>query len=150
MRQVDKELLIQDLSARTPNKVYCKINNREEPVELAGVVLEDDGRWYAKFGLVELDVDTYQPKPYLRPMSGITDEELEELHSLACPDNDDSWFDVDGYITKKDDCYGHLITYSFIATVTDFLTRRNFDFRGLIPKGLAIEAPENMYNYKTT
>ena len=35
---------------------------------------------------------------------------------------------------------------SAIAEISDWLNKKMFDYRGLIPKGLAIEATEGMYN----
>lgn len=58
-------------------------------------------------------------KPYLRPMESLTDEEEEE--------------------------YEEVIRGSFEKQL-EFYLRNHLDFRGLIPKGLAIEAPEGMYN----
>ncbi len=59
-------------------------------------------------------------KPYLRPMSSMTKEELKE------------------YENARDDWYDDLKTY-------DWLLAHHFDYRGLIEKGLALEAPERMY-----
>ena len=63
--------------------------------------------------------------PYLRPMSNMTEEERKEhnLHRLS------KWS-----------------TYSeYCANVIDWLNAHHFDYRGLIEKGLALEAPEGMY-----
>lgn len=59
-------------------------------------------------------------KPYLRPMESMTDKEGEELNE---------------HITIYDD--------------VDWMLAHYFDFRGLISKGLALEAPEGMYKIKT-
>jgi len=59
--------------------------------------------------------------PYLRPMSSMTDEEKEEY---------DKTFDWD---------------YSIQGTPFDWLNAHYFDYRRLIEKGLALEAPEGMY-----
>ena len=64
--------------------------------------------------------------PYLRPMSSMTEEEYKE------------------YTEKlKDIFYGSLLDN---ALVIDWLNAHHFDYRGLICKGLAIEAPEGMYS----
>ena len=62
-------------------------------------------------------------KPYLRPMSSMTEEERKiymEIGSHLC-----------GEIVAK--------------TMIDWLNAHHFDYRGLIEKGLALEAPEGMY-----
>ena len=62
-------------------------------------------------------------KPYLRPMSSMTVEERFEYNGF------------DGYIFSDED----------VIIKIDWLNKHHFDYRGLIKKGLAIEAPENMY-----
>ena len=58
--------------------------------------------------------------PYLRPMSSMTEEESTEY----------SRFSLSRYNTE---CF-------------DWLNKHHFDYRGLIKLGLALEAPEDMYN----
>lgn len=71
-------------------------------------------------------------KPYLRPMSSMTEEERNE------------YLDV-----KMQECERVALAEVYrpeaISIVLDWLNAHNFDYRGLIPKGLAIEAPEGMY-----
>ncbi len=61
--------------------------------------------------------------PYLRPMSSMTVEERFEYNGF------------DGYIFSDED----------VIIKIDWLNAHHFDYRGLIEKGLALEAPENMY-----
>jgi hypothetical protein len=68
------------------------------------------------------------PKPYLRPMSSMTEEDRQEYDSKRkhiCDDYNRYCFDS-------------------IESI-DWLNAHHFDYRGLIEKGLAIEAPEDMY-----
>jgi len=65
------------------------------------------------------------PIPYLRPMSSMTEEEKEEYHELC-----DSYYSV----------------YFDSVNSIDWLNAHHFDYRGLIERNLAIEAPEGMYN----
>ena len=85
-------------------------------------------------------------KPYLRPMSSMTDGEFQELrsicpHSIINKTNDPGW--VVG-ISGSD--YGRISRVDEISEFIDWLNAHHFDYRGLIEKGLAIEAPEGMYN----
>jgi len=66
-------------------------------------------------------------KPYLRPMSSMTEEEKKDYNSKF-EGRDFSW----------EIYYGS----------TDWLNEHHFDYRGLIPMGLALPAPEGMYNIK--
>ena len=120
MTQEDKELLLKDLCARLPYGVKC-----QHPYGIAELVNVDiDGDW------VSLAFDTPDDndyrldkriKPYLRPMSSMTEEEWKE--------------------------YNQTIGKSFSFTdEVDWLNAHHFDYRGLIEKGLALEAPEGMYN----
>ena len=61
-------------------------------------------------------------KPYLRPMSSMTEEELKELNIIF--DNCDTEYRVEAQ---------------------DWLDAHHFDYRGLIEKGLALKAPEGIY-----
>jgi len=67
--------------------------------------------------------DLNELKPYLRSLSSMTDEEREYLESLT----------------------NFHATPDVVRDKIDFYLERHLDFRGLIPKGLAIEAPEGMY-----
>ena len=64
--------------------------------------------------------------PYLRPMSSMTDKEMAERISLL--------WSLEGHIDED-------ITYKY----QDWLNAHHFDYRGLIPMGLALEAPKDMY-----
>jgi len=61
-------------------------------------------------------------KPYLRLMSSMTEEERQEYGLVLCEELSINQF--------------------------DWLNRKMFDYRGLIPMGLALEAKECMYNEK--
>lgn len=74
-------------------------------------------------------------KPYLRPMSSMTKEEIKEYRKTQ------------NKIAIQWDEYSQPIGYTYVDTYKtfDWLNRKMFDYRGLIEKGLAIEAPKGMY-----
>ena len=72
-------------------------------------------------------------KPYLRQMSSMTEEEKLQLSKYACIGEDLNGEFIDE--VQRKDC----------AAYIDWLNKHHFDYRGLIKKGLAIEAPEGMY-----
>ena len=87
-------------------------------------------------------------KPYLRPMSSITKEEREEIEVLvfgewynsgSCKVDHEGWIEI---LANYDVCG---IDPGFCSDYTDWLLEHHFDIRGLIEKGLALEAPEEMY-----
>ena len=80
------------------------------------------------------DID--KMKPYLRKMSSMTDEENKAYKSLQ-----------DKIAVQWDD-FDQPIGYTYAQTIKsiDWLNAHHFDYRGLIGKGLALEAPKDMYN----
>ena len=147
----EKQLLLQDLSARLShglivsttkgNGHLCSINQTIFGNEY-GVNIEATKRDY--FNDNECDI-----KPYLRPMSSMTKEETKELfkeigfeftcNTCGIPAHYNYEFaeQIKGIPT---------ITNVEFIKVIDWLNAHHFDYRGLIEKGLALEAPEGMYN----
>ena len=86
------------------------------------------------------DVDIENIKPYLRPMSSMTEKEKEELWLIG--DNDfgavREWYKKESIKETGTPCP---VAFGKV----DFCNKNHFDFRGLIEKGLALEAPEGMY-----
>lgn len=81
-------------------------------------------------------------KPYLRPLSSMTDEEKGEL-KLEQEKDEELFIQVINKSQNGDD--------SLLGTVIphyaeDWANKNHFDYRGLIEKGLALQAPEGMYN----
>lgn len=73
-------------------------------------------------------------KPYLRPMSSMTAK--EENFYYSCLD------EMDGYKQTSP-----VIYQDKALSLLDFLNANHFDYRGLIPMGLAIAAQEGMYKF---
>jgi len=121
MTQEDKKLLLIDLCARLPyyTELYSNVA---------------DGNWAILTPVVISNLmsatDKLVIKPYLRPMSSMTDEEYKEYSKLWDLQNE---FPTD-------------IDIRFKTDVFDWLNAHHFDYRGLIPMGLALEAPNEIYN----
>ena len=122
MTQEEKDLLLKDVCGRLPYEVILVAPNLE-------TIHPTDG-----YTSAELFIDEGW-KPYLRSMSRMTEEEENELMPLFDCLVFDS-FDR-SYIPDEK------LTYRAF----DWLNAHHFDYRGLIEKGLAIESPENMYNF---
>ena len=84
----------------------------------------------------DYEVSIVDIKPYLRPMSSMTKEERKE-HDFYCGYKPYDENNGESYLTEYD-----------MSDYMDFLLKHHLDFRGLIEKGLALEAPEEMYNIK--
>ena len=120
-----KQLLIADLCGRVPYDTVVSTDGDNE-VYLRSV---------DTFGYVEVAdyknenvFDIENVKPYLRPMSSMTDEEREEY---------DEW-----HLELES---GRIKDWKN-ADYIDWLNAHHFDYRGLIEKGLALEAHEGIYN----
>lgn len=128
MKQEEKQLLLKDLCARLPfHKTICKIGEYSDYI-LRGIDLSNESQPL----IIELNKEQFPAylehvKPYLRPMSSITEEEAAEFEILS-----------DKLLMEADNT-------KIWNSVVDWLDAHHFDHRGLIPMGLALEATEEMY-----
>ena len=125
MTQENKELLLKDLCARLPYNTIVKTNTDNINVSFT---------WLELKKLV--NGDKFMCKPYLRPMSSMTEEEKVQLSQYACIGEDLNGEFIDE--VQRKDC----------AAYIDWLNAHHFDYRGLIEKGLAIEVTEENNPYK--
>ena len=124
MTQEDRELLLKDICTRLPYGIFVKEGDVDDRV---------------------IYTYDYHPhietcKPYLRPMSSMTEEEEKELSTIL---NYEFYVDGDFALVAEDD--RHRIRLELCEGYIDWLNAHHFDYRGLIEKGLALEAPEGMY-----
>ena len=124
MKSQNKELLIKDLCSRLPYEVkvrrykYTTPTTAIESTELFGL------GW-----LEELYTEEAEFKPYLFPMSSMTEEQKKTYYLLCNRVIVDAEFG-NAYESIYCDNYQSL----------DYLLENHFDYRGLIEKGLAIDA----------
>ena len=141
MTQEDKELLLKDLCARLPYEVVChydciipvgkrSLDKANAKDKLKGMIPMPGGHIGFMVGIDRVDALDGDIKPYLRPMSSMTEEEDHEFALLQ----------VQGGI---DEC--KYLYACDAANMIAWLNRHHFDYNGLIEKGLALEAPEGMY-----
>ena len=145
MTQEDKELLLRDLCARLPYNLCVQ----DEYGEIDYINYND-----VHFANYFDSILNGKVKPYLRPMSSMTEEEAKEL-SILCDITDVLSIKItDEYIDfEVDDGFSSIETKiiwfnDIISSIEifDWLNKNHFDYRGLIEKGLANEASEEMYN----
>ena len=142
MTTEQKQLLIKDLSARLSHGVRCFIKD-DYDVSRDGTLYEMDlddetcgfkdtgiaqGYWYT---------NVVNVKPYLRPMSSMTDEEKMYVNELI--------YDKDGLFLSPTPTW--VINECDIDKYIDFCNSKHLDWRGLIPMGLALSAPDGMYEF---
>ena len=118
MTQEDKELLLKDLCARVPYHPKGRVVNNQ-----TGTMCEE---WLTCATFQMFVNVTNNCRLYLRPMSSMTEEEKIEYDGMSAP-------------TAQRKAWANRI---------DWLNSHHFDYRGLIEKGLALEAPKDMYKLK--
>ena len=134
MTKNEKQLLLKDLCGRLPYGVVChtekgdghlcSINQTIFGTEY-GLNINPLKRDYFN----DSETDEQAVKPYLRPMSSMTPDERKEYDKLIA----NCLYDAEAYFFEN---YNRLY---------DWLLAHHFDYRNLIEKGLALEAPEGMY-----
>lgn len=142
MKKEDKELLLQDLSMRLPYGVKCQAHNGALICVNAnnGIAVVQTDR-----GVRQVLIENL--KPYLRPISSMTEEEKEDLLNYVVGKDGAINFEVcnDGYIRGVG-----MVWVNFQPNTTSryvgWLLKNHFDLMDLIPKGLALEATKDMYN----
>lgn len=153
MNEQDKKLLVRELCARMPYGVKCEYKGDVLHC-IEAINIDNDevfGIWNGYEDAWELELC----KPYLRPFSSITHEEILDAvkrcmggvvherggryyssHYDPIYDEVESDFDLEYF---KEGYYG-------IPNI-DWLNEHHFDYNNLIGKGLAVEAPQGMYNF---
>ena len=119
MTKENKELLLKDLCGRLPYGVKVLIKGK--------TMTDSTRKQLAPNNIFGIQKDVLYVKPYLRPMSSMTEEEREEYRTEC----------------KKVLLMRYRVNSHY--PVTDWLNAHHFDYRGLIEKGLALEAPEGIY-----
>ena len=133
MTNEEKQLLLKDLCSRLPYGVKLDNGLKLRSIDALTQIVSCSGS--------DKKIDCI--KPYLRPLSSMTEEERKEYKSF---------FRIGEYA-----CGGSLygVEYEYIdadsddisqpISLIDWLNAHHFDYRGLIPMGLALEAPDGMY-----
>lgn len=130
MTQEDKELLLKDLCARLPYGV--KMNHVADksiyPSTLIGVA-KDMITLQGEDGYSTANVEEY--KPYLFPLSSMTEEQKREYNFLK--------HEVPVCHYEYGDIIEEIELYDSPESF-EYLIENHFDYRGLIPMGLAKDA----------
>lgn len=118
MTQEEKNLLLKDLCGRLPYGVKVQFKYIiTSPAILKGINKD----------LIECDIavcEIQDIKPYLFSLSSMTEKQKREYNSLCS--------------IGTDECGD--ITYFNTFESIDWLNKNHFDYRGLIPMGLAVNA----------
>ena len=152
MTKEDKELLVRDLSSRLPYGVringilpqrYLKGKPTEGTSNELNVVLMDifvnreDG-YISINNIWSFNRDDDLPRPYLRPLAKMTKEEQAE-HNRFFWNHYHEWDPISNSTCTE------CVIADRLDDLLEFYYSHHIDFRGLIEKGLALEAPKDMY-----
>lgn len=147
----EKELLLKDLCARMPYgvKIHAKYidTDTNTEVEKVGVLSMVDNDTVVAFTCDDTNCYNYvaihEVKPYLFPLSSMTEEQWKELRNLIYEDFTlDEEFN-EGLCYKT---YGDILVWldekpiNECYFIFDYFNKNHFDYRGLIEKSLALDA----------
>lgn len=135
MTQEERTLLHIDLSERIPYDTVIKVKGLVTSNEEFGDAYLDTISWYEEVSVRDgsrVSYDIADVRPYLRPMSSMSEDEYNELKEIG------SYYGLAPF----EDIHNWTPNYELIG----WLNAHHFDYRGLIQKGLALEAPNGMYN----
>lgn len=127
MTKEEKQLLLKDLCGRLPYGVRVKELEPIKELELYLTSIYHDTVQVETVTGGRMACSIEAIKPYLRPMSSMTMEEQQKYYDLTHQEDDDVW------------------AKCLFDKIVDFCNERHLDYRGLTEKGLALEAPEEMY-----
>ena len=140
--QEDKNLLLKDLCSRLPYGVKARVYNHwSDDIQDETITIENLHQLIKTFSIEDI-------KPYLFPLSSMTEEQKRELLELTgyearCEESCgfDSWgfyVNIVGEYNYEDNQESIILYPDDIGI--DWLDKNHFDYRGLIPKELALDA----------
>lgn len=151
MTNEEKQLLLKVLCGMLPYGVKIKVtvtlenlHSGDEVVLLGCTPLSE----YPMFNTYGGKLFCGEFKPYLRPMSSMTDEEEKQLNNILPCSMSFSYTTKEELIIYTDSEYDGDHYFTCFVEIQDWLNKHHFDYRGLIEKGLALEASEDMYKNK--
>ena len=138
MKQEDKDLLLKDLCGRLPYKVKVTTTNAAVKFGvISGISIENKISVRTKHA--DIVFNCTEVKPYLFPLSSMTEEQYNSLKELGILDNCSLSYEyVNPHIHGVSFIFKQFKTYSL--ELIKWLNKNHFDYRGLIPMGLALDA----------
>ena len=133
MTTADREILLSELCARFPYTVYVYMNDKIFRIVEIRMGNRNDVMFTLSNGeKTYVGIDAERLKPCLKKIKSMTPEEKEEYNQT---------------LNVLEDGLGTKLTYTTHYAL-DWLNEHHYDFRNLIEKGLAVEAPEKLYRKK--
>ena len=141
MEQEDKDLLLRDLCARLPYGVKCyKMTFKPELAEEVICTLRNGSHNCVQLGTFLYRLEHI--KPYLFPLSSMTEEQKNQLKEIWNADMNKAL----DYAISGEEGLSDLFQLSAAKKVINWFIKNHFDMNGLIPKSLAIDCTNlNIY-----
>ena len=143
MKLEEKELLLKDLCGRLPYGVKCLVNYtfcnettdyedvKSSTVDTLIAINQQTENYFFDYLCEWFDVDEF--KPYLFPMSSMTEEQKKEYYHIV------NYISSDDTKTWMEGEFIYVDSTQFLRLI-NFYHRNHLDYRGLINGGLAIDA----------
>lgn len=145
MTQEEKELLLKDLLGRVLYGV--KVDYHTNIFTLGyNLYLNNGDVAFENYPMLYSLENIESVKPYLRPLSSMMQGEWQEMTALIYP-----YGRINGNPNNKNELLLWLsaeendMPIMLMDNVFSWLDKNMFDYHDLIPMGLALEAPEGMY-----
>lgn len=143
MTQNQKDLLLKDISARLPYEVKVQLSY-QIPLKLLSITVNGSA-WVTGDKGYPFEIQWGDCKPYLFPLSSMTEDQKYDFYCRFV-ENEISFDDFKEFYLDR--CMWNKLMTSLddIASVTDWFNKNKFDYRGLIPAGIAVDATsKNIY-----
>lgn len=142
MTTEEKALLYKDLCGRLPYGVRCKV--KDMCLVLTELSIVQTGTFMTSVvSAIKDTVHIEDCKPYLRPLSDMTEEEKKFLKDKIGDPFGQIHFSHIGIHIDGRSSVG--IPFGAMNVCIEFLSANHFDYRGLIERGLALKALDGMY-----
>ena len=137
MTREEKELLLKDLCARLPYNVICQVEFKENgkynsKVMLLSGIFTDEAYFTTKGG----SIYSNEYKPYLFPLSSMTEEQLFEVQEILGKNE----IKIEDDFLRIVDSDRNTISYLEILALLEWFYKNHFDVNNLIYMELAINA----------
>ena len=150
MNKENKDLLLRDLCGRVPYGVKISVQSWDERemeyVDRIDVLYSVNGDEYIKSVNEDYDFSLEDIKPYLFPLSSISEDQKYDFYCRFI-ENDCNFDDFKKFYLYNGMWRRKLLTSLYdIEAIIEWFHKNHIDYRGLIEKGLAIDATElNIY-----
>lgn len=143
MTQEEKDLLLKDLCGRIPYGIKVQSYNDRYDIETIETLQEiDSGGYISTF---ECETLKCIAKPYLFPLSRMTDEQCYDFYCRFV-ENEIDYDDFKKYYFDEGRWHKLLTSINDCSEVIDWFNKNHFDYRNLIDKKLAIDCTNlNIY-----